>query len=515
MQKIRAIVDCVATCSLIVIVAAGLASCSGGTVASEARDAGADVMRDGQMLDDMGHVRQAAYQQQLLPEAVQAAYGDIEGGRMKEVLEEVTAISLRSRDAGNKYWGRIAGTEYEEMTADWVQAKFEEFGLEDIHRQPFDLPEQWFATDWESTFTSGGKSYTFESYVPALRSVATPTGGLQLDAIWLGTGAEADFNDRDVTGKLVILHSVPEPGSMGHTAAFEGGIARAEERGAAAVGIIYGVSNNFALWQGLGRDITIPGFYLGFEDGKVLRELLGEGSVQANFSLDVEMREGLISSSVWGTLPGTSDEDILVMAHMDGYFEAALDNASGLAVMMAVLEHFSKVPQDQRRRSIKFIGTAGHHVGSPGAQWLHDNAETALAKTALMINCEHVAPTSTFYWRGAMRKSNVEHQRRWWVHGSEQLLDIVLDSYHLFGVPLVADMDPRSSGEMSRPARDAPSLQTIRSPEIKHTAQDIPGWISDTGLQAVARSYARIIDEANRLDREELFPGGARPTSAP
>ena len=516
MQNSRAIVDRVGMCSLVFAIAIGLASCSGGSVAPEAREqSSTDVMRDGQMLDEEGHVRQEAYQRQHLPEAVQSQYGDIEGWRLKEALQEVTAISLQSRDAGNKYWGRIAGTEYEAMTADWVQAKFEQFGLEDIHRQPFDLPEQWFATDWEATFTSGGKSYSFESYVPALRSNATLASGIQADAIWLGTGAVADFKGRDVRGKLVILHSVPEPGSMGHTAAFEGGIARAQEQGAAAVGIIYGVSDNFALWQGLGRDITIPGFYIGFEDGKVLRELLGEGSVQANLSLDVEMREGLTSSSVWGTLPGTSDEDILVMAHMDGYYEAALDNASGLAVMMAVLEHFSKVPQDQRRRSIKFIGTAGHHVGSPGARWLHDNRDTALANTALMINCEHIAPTSTFYWRGLMRKSNVDHQRRWWVYGSEQLMDIVLDSYALFGVPLVADMDPRSSGEMSRPARDAPSLQTIRSPEIKHTAQDIPGWISDAGLEAVARSYARIIDEANRLDRQELFPRDHTPTTAP
>ncbi len=302
---------------------------------------------------------------------------------------------------------------------------------------------------------------------------------------------------------------------MGHTAALDGGIERAHDRGAAAVGIIYGVSDNFALWQGLGQGVTIPGFFIGFEDGKVLRELLGEGAVQANLRLDVEMRQGLTSASVWGTLPGTSDEDILVMAHMDGYFEAALDNASGLAVMMAVLEHFSQVPPAQRRRSIKFIGTAGHHASSPGAAWLHDNRDTVLAKTALMINCEHIGPTSTFYWRGTMRKSNVDHQRRWWVYGSDRLLDIVLDSYALFGVPLVADMDPRSSGEMSRPARDAPSLQTIRSPEIKHTAQDIPGWISDAGLEAVARSYARIIDEANRLARPALFPSTARPTTAP
>ena len=45
---------------------------------------------------------------------------------------------------GNKYWGRIAGTSYEAMVHDWAEAKFKKYGLEDIHRQPFTLPTQWF-----------------------------------------------------------------------------------------------------------------------------------------------------------------------------------------------------------------------------------------------------------------------------------------------------------------------------------------------------------------------------------
>ena len=45
-----------------------------------------------------------------------------------------------------------------------------------------------------------------------------------------------------------------------------------------------------------------------------------------------EMRPGLKTASVLGTLPGAADEDITILAHMDGYFQAALDNGSGLAV---------------------------------------------------------------------------------------------------------------------------------------------------------------------------------------
>jgi hypothetical protein len=191
---------------------------------------------------------------------------------------------------------------------------------------------------------------------------------------------------------------------------------------------------------------------------------------------------------------------------MDGYFEAALDNGSGLSVMMTLLDHFAKVPKEQRRRSIRFIGTAGHHVGSPGARWLHDNKSTTLAKVALMINCEHISVPVHKYWGPVLRKSNLIAPRRWWVNGSDTLTDIVLKAYNDFGVGIIAEMDPNSSGEMGVVARDAPSLQVIRSPVTKHTDSDVLGWVPAVGLEQVGRAYARIIDEVNKVDRRQLLP---------
>ena len=67
-------------------------------------------------------------------------------------------------------------------------------------------------------------------------------------------------------------------------------------------------------------------------------------------------------------------------------------------------------------------------------------------------------------------------------------------------------MEDRAAGEMGSVARDLPSIQIIRSPEIKHTDQDIPEWVPEAGLEAVARAYARIIDDVNELDRTALRP---------
>jgi hypothetical protein len=103
---------------------------------------------------------------------------------------------------------------------------------------------------------------------------------------------------------------------------------------------------------------------------------------------------------------------------------------------------------------------------------------------------------------------------RWWVWGSRPLLDIALKSFARFNVGLTADMDPGVSGEMGAVARDAPSIQVITSPEVKHTEQDTEEWVPAAGLEQVARAYARIIDEVNRLERKALLPAAPVGTTA-
>ena len=64
-----------------------------------------------------------------LPDSAKA-YGSIDGQRMKGYVEELAAISRKSRDAGNQYWGRIVGTPSMDETQQWVAAKFKRAGLD-------------------------------------------------------------------------------------------------------------------------------------------------------------------------------------------------------------------------------------------------------------------------------------------------------------------------------------------------------------------------------------------------
>jgi hypothetical protein len=466
------------------------------------------------LMDPSGYIRDDAYPASPPLPAADQAYATLEGVHLKkDFMMPIVDISLKSRDDGNKYWGRIAGTPYEKMTADLIEANFRKLGLVDVHTQEFPLPPQWFAIDWRVTAEGAGKTLTFKSLNPALGSEPTPPGGLEAQAVWVGTGTAADFLGRDVKGKAVLILSMLQPGNMGNSANWEGAVRRAVGAGAAAVLVIWGYDDNQAVWQGLGaglgsQGVKIPGFFMGWEDGKALRDLIGTGQpVTVKMNLKTEMREGLKSLSAYGTLPGTTDENIIVMAHMDGWYQAALDNGSGLAVMEGLAEYYSKIPKAQRRRNIIFVGTAGHHAGSPNAAYLHaQRADGLLSKTALMISAEHVSFSEFSQWNTHFSQTTALSGARWSVYGSGALMKIALSAWREFGVPLTGVMDVTASGEMGQIAHDAPSLEIIRSPEFKHTDVDIPEIVPSNGLTRIARAYAKIIDQANKLDISSLQP---------
>jgi hypothetical protein len=444
----------------------------------------------------------------------QEKYGRLTGARLKGFVNEITAVSRQSRDDGDLLWGRIAGTKYDDMVETIVENKFKEFGLSDVRRQYFTLPPQWFPTAWQFRAAGSGKTLTFKTIQAGRGSKATPPGGLDLDAVWVGLGSEADFAGRDVKGKLAVLHSFPMPSVVGHSAGYNGAMRRAVEKGAAAILINVAIPGNLLTAVSAPEGLTT--FSFGTEDAAAFQQLLVQGPVKVHLELATEMRSGLRDANVWGSLPGTSDEDMIIMAHHDAFYEGALDNASGMAVMLGLAEYYSKIPREQRRRTLKFVTTSGHHVGSDGTRWMHDNKDTFLAKTALLINCEHVSAIQMHWDRfGAnLRRSDNIAARRWWVNGSGALARVVLSAYKMFGVTIYDDMDATTTGDMSHIDRDAPSVQLIESALFYHTDRDRPDYVPEPGLEAVARAYAKIIDDVNTMDRAALMPESMPTTSS-
>ena len=436
-------------------------------------------------------------------------YAGITGPHIKSLLKEASVIALKYREEGHQYWGQISGLPTEATMDKWVLDQFRRVGLEKVRLQNLDLPPQWVPQSFEASVTGGGKRVQLKSIFPVFGSVGTPAAGLDLEPAWIGLGTAADFLGRPVKGKAVFLYSIPTPGGRNHSAQWNGAIERAEQGGAGAVIVVMGIPGNVMSQPGGeggpgGTTSPILHMTVGSDDGGVVREMIEQGlSPRLHLQLDVKLVPGLKTANIWGELPGTGDENVLIMAHDDWYFQGALDNASGMAGLLTLAEYFAHVPKEQRPRTLMFLITPGHHAGSPGARWVHENRASLLAKTALILNCEHFAQTQTYWLGSGIMASNTVGARRWFVGGSAALKELATKTFRNFGVALYSRPETRPGGELSQVYLDAPCVHIIDH-VYYHTDMDIPELVPEAGLENSVRSYAKIIDEVNKMTIKDL-----------
>ena len=422
-------------------------------------------------------------------------YGAIDGYRMKEHVRAITAITRKHHEAGERYWGRLPGSKADVETEQYIAARFRDYGLT-VEMQPVALSPQWRATDWSFTATGSGTTLTPTSIYPAEDTFNTPPGGITLEIVWAGLGTELDFAGRDVNGKLVFMHSDPRPNAFQGTVRSNGGMQRAVQKGAAAVLVNVNIPGNIT--QTFASAPKVPTFSIGTRDADELKALMTKGPVTVNLKMLSEERTGMKDNNVWGTLPGVTAEEVIIAAHHDSRFEGAFDNASGIATMLGLAEYFAKVPLAERRRTIKFVSTATNGEGANAVK------ARGLNNVALVINSEHTAITaiSQFGASGSF-KTTATSPRRWWINGSDKFAALVFDAYKKFGVA-IWQWEMYDGGGISAFAREVTSIQLLDSPVYHSAAADRDDNVPPPGLEAVARAYAKIIDQAGTMSRAEL-----------
>ncbi|HNQ66889.1 MAG TPA: DUF4910 domain-containing protein [Bacteroidales bacterium] len=109
------------------------------------------------------------------------------------------------------------------------------------------------------------------------------------------------------------------------------------------------------------------------------------------------------TSNVIGYIEGKTQKDSLFVftAHFDHigvlgkkvFFPGANDNASGVAMLIALAEHYAKA-ENQPDCSMLFIATAGEETGLRGAYNYVENPLLPLKNIKYVINCDMVADNS-------------------------------------------------------------------------------------------------------------------------
>src|SRR5450631_3192945 len=101
---------------------------------------------------------------------------------------------------------------------------------------------------------------------------------------------------------------------------------------------------------------SIPQMTVSQDEGFALRDRLGQGEkITVTLHLNVPPLTNVQTAYTISTLPGQSDEEIMLQIHTDGYFQCATDNNSGMAAALELARHYAVLPREKRPRTLVFL----------------------------------------------------------------------------------------------------------------------------------------------------------------
>ena len=74
------------------------------------------------------------------------------------------------------------------------------------------------------------------------------------------------------------------------------------------------------------------------------------------------------SYNIVGELPGADDETAIIGSHHDGPWASAVEDASGISLVLAQATYWSRVPASERPHRLVFLMNANHMTGGAGAR---------------------------------------------------------------------------------------------------------------------------------------------------
>ena len=243
-------------------------------------------------------------------------------------LELTTNPSFFNSDLG----GRNSGSDAEHAAADYLAGVMEDMGLTDVEKVAAQC-DRWQFNG--ASFTVDGKDHDVYSYAAA----STPAEGITAEVVYAGKGTMWDYEDLDVTGKIVLI-DIDQRNDWWITYP----MLEAEHQGAAAVlaanvGGYAQIAEDALNSQDICGPANIPTLSISVADSREIQEKLAAGPVTATLTVDNEVDiDAGTTYNVTGVLKGkSSDHQILVGGHYDAHFWGFQDDncAVGLVLAMA------------------------------------------------------------------------------------------------------------------------------------------------------------------------------------
>lgn len=418
-------------------------------------------------------------------------------------IEEIVAKGVRRPAYPADLW-----------TEQYCLQRFRDLGLENVRAEPLEVvywePRNWSLTVWSDA--AGPSSGRDVPCFPLPHSAPTPQGFEGLNGRMAAFGAQSPEAARnsialydaaighlpyDGIAALATGTYDPEGTLRGllRTLPFAAGGQNVMDPVVAAgarafVGTLSGYPGDsheyYVPYRGVLQ--SIPGVWISGSEGARLAEMIAAGPVSAHLVVDSDIHAAT-SNNVIGELPGADDELVIVGSHHDGPWASAVEDASGVALVLAQAAYWSRVPQDERPHRMLFLLDAGHMVGSAGRNAFISNHEADMPRTVLEVHLEHAA--LEYVERDGKLVATGRPEPRWWFTSRiPQLETTVLEAITAEKLTRSLVLPPNAFG--SNPPSDGSGFNAAGVPQVSFLAA--PFYLFDS------------MDTLDKVDRDNLAP---------
>jgi hypothetical protein len=420
----------------------------------------------------------------------------------------------------------------------WIRDRFDEIGLENVRLEPI-TAKRWEPTDWSLEVTAAGETRQLDCFpVP----YSTPTESIELDlAAYDETAADAvrgkaslydvellrlpadfmvsqgDAADLDPATRIVdeegtlkdATHIIPFGGD------FQAVMERSIDAGATAfIGCLTNYpGNSFNYFVPYDAKVRpIPGVWVSNDDGAWLREQIAAGPVRIKLAVASTL-EDIESHNVVGELPGADDDVVMVGSHHDGPWASAVEDGSGIALVLAQATYWAAQPAEDRPHKMVFLLQGGHMCDGAGLHQYIEAHREELADVVLELHLEHACLDADEDESGEVRSTDLPTPKWWFVSRLPQLESAVKEALEEEGVKRSMICAPNAFGD--QPPTDGAFYHTEGVPIVHHLAapwylfdeMDTLDKIDQEGLVPLTRASIRIL-EATRGVSAAAMRGG-------
>ena len=226
--------------------------------------------------------------------------------------------------------------------------------------------------------------------------------------------------------------------------------------------------------------------------------MLAAGAVRARLRVDAR-RETITSYNIVGELAGADDEAVIIGSHHDCPWASAVEDGSGIALVLAQAAYWSRLPRAERPHRLLFLLNAGHMAGGAGTRAFIDQHRHELERVVLELHLEHAA--NEFAERdGALRPTGHAEARWWFTSRVARLQTAVAGAIEaerlersLVLPPDVFGPHPTTDGGFFHLA-GVPLVNFLTAPFYLFDAKDTMDKIHRPSLVAVTRAAIRIVE---------------------